>query len=99
LGRSDDGDLGAPTTYLDDVNGGAPSARRRAHHQRKEYRQWASWEAVPEIRERSPSALKTSMTAPLGGDVEDPGAPTINGKKCRWRTPWEAMPEIQERPP
>jgi hypothetical protein len=27
------------------------------------------------------------MVAPLGGGAEDPGAPTINAKKRRWRAP------------
>jgi hypothetical protein len=40
------------------------------------------------------------MVAPLGGaGTIDPGAPTINAKKCRWWTPWE-VPEllIRKRP-
>jgi hypothetical protein len=59
----------------------------------------ALWEAVPEIRERSPSTLKNIDGGPLGGGAGDPGAPTINAKKHRRRAPWEAMPKIQERPP
>jgi hypothetical protein len=31
---------------------------------------------MAEVRERPPPFLKTSMTGPLGGDAEDPGAPT-----------------------
>jgi hypothetical protein len=38
---------------------------------------------------------------PLGGvRAGDPGAPTINAKKCRWWAPWEVPErEIQEHPP
>jgi hypothetical protein len=37
------------------------------------------------------------MVAPLGGaGVRDPGAPTINAKKHRWRVPWE-VPELETR--
>jgi hypothetical protein len=41
------------------------------------------------------------MTAPLGGaEAGDPGAPTINARKRRRRTPWEVTElEIRERPP
>jgi hypothetical protein len=35
---------------------------------------------MPEIRVRSPSTRKTSTVGSLGGDAEDPGAPTINTK-------------------
>jgi hypothetical protein len=34
------------------------------------------------------------MVGPLGGGDGDPGAPTINAKKHRRRTPWEAVLEI-----
>jgi hypothetical protein len=52
-----------------------------------------------EIRERTPSTLRNYDGGPIGGGDGDPGAPTINAKKCRWRTPWEAVPEVQEHPP
>jgi hypothetical protein len=38
------------------------------------------WEVVLEVQERPPSTRKMLMMAPLGGDVRDPGAPTINAK-------------------
>jgi hypothetical protein len=41
-----------------------------------------------------------STTGPLGGArAEDPRAPTINAKKCRWRAPWEVLTEIWEHRP
>jgi hypothetical protein len=40
------------------------------------------------------------MMAPLTDVDKDPGAPTINVKKCQWRGPWEVPElEIQECPP
>jgi hypothetical protein len=39
------------------------------------------------------------MVGPLGGGIRDPGAPTINAKKCRWWAPWEVLKEIREHPP
>jgi hypothetical protein len=38
------------------------------------------WEAVPEIQKRSPSTLRNIDCGTLGGDDEDPGAPTINDR-------------------
>jgi hypothetical protein len=79
--------------------GGVAGRTRSAHHSTQRCRQWAPWEAVPEIRECPPLNSNTSMAAPLGGDVRDQGVPTINAKKCRrWGT-WEAVSEIRERPP
>jgi hypothetical protein len=43
------------------------------------------WEAVTEIREHPPSTQTNINGGPLGGGARDPGAPTINDKKCRWR--------------
>jgi hypothetical protein len=41
-----------------------------------------------EIRERPPSTLRNVNIAPLGGvGAGDPGVPTINAKKRRWRPP------------
>jgi hypothetical protein len=35
-----------------------------------------------------------------GARARDPGAPTINAKKRRWRAPWEVSElEIREHPP
>jgi hypothetical protein len=36
------------------------------------------------------------MTAPLGGDDGDLGAPTINTKKHRWQSPKEVVPEVSQ---
>jgi hypothetical protein len=58
------------------------------------------WEAMTEIWEHQPLTQETLIAGPLGGaEARDPGAPTINAKKHRWRGPWEAVPEIWERPP
>jgi hypothetical protein len=60
---------------------------KTAHHQRKKHRRRAPWEAVAEIQERPPSTQKMSMVGPLGGNVGDLGAPTINARKHQWWTP------------
>jgi hypothetical protein len=40
------------------------------------------------IRKRPPSTLRNIIGGPPGvAEAEDPGAPTINAKKCRWRAP------------
>jgi hypothetical protein len=75
------GDPRASTTYVEDVDGRTP--RRQcwrsgsAHHLCRSHRWRPPWEAVPEIWERPPPMSKTLMAGPLGGDVGDPGAPTI----------------------
>jgi hypothetical protein len=81
--RSDVGDLEAPTTYVEDVDGrpsgpmgggefSVPPMVRRCvvtcHGGPRE--------AIPEIREHPPSMSKTMMAGSLGGDVGDLGAPT-----------------------
>jgi hypothetical protein len=44
-------------------------------------RQWRpTWEAVPEVWERPPPMLKTSIAGPLAGAGGDLGVPTINAK-------------------
>jgi hypothetical protein len=96
--RGDAGDPGAPTINAKNVNGGPPGRQCRrsssAHHQRKKHRRWSLGEAMLEIWERPPSMQETSMVGPLGGDVGDAGAPTINtrnidggppGRRC-WRS-------------
>jgi hypothetical protein len=46
----------------------------------KKCRWWAPYAAVPEIQKRSPSTLRNIDCGTLGGDDEDPGAPTINDR-------------------
>jgi hypothetical protein len=65
---------------------------KSTHHKCKKRRRRDPWEVLPEIRERPPSMLKMSTAGPLGGGVEDPGAPPINAKDInggpsmkRWR--------------
>jgi hypothetical protein len=52
----------------------------------------APWEVMPKVWERPLPISKTSMAGPLGGDVGDPGALTIQrknvddkppGRRCR----------------
>jgi hypothetical protein len=77
-------DQGAPTINAKNVDGGPPKIWYRrsesGHQQRKKCQRWASWEVVPEIRERPPSTQKMLMVAPLGGSAGDLGALTINAK-------------------
>jgi hypothetical protein len=43
--------------------------------------------------------LKNVDGRPLGGDARDPGASTINAKKCQQWAPYEAVLEIWVLPP
>jgi hypothetical protein len=43
--------------------------------------------------------LEMSMAAPLAAADEDPGAPTINVKKCQCWAPQQVLTKIWERPP
>jgi hypothetical protein len=55
----------------------------------KKRRRWAPWE-VPEleIRECPSLTLRNIDDGPLGGiGAGDPGAHTVNAKKCQWRAP------------
>jgi hypothetical protein len=106
-----DGDPGAPTINVKNVNGSAmaPLGGARAgdpgasNINAKKHQWWAPWE-MPEldIREHPPSMLRDINGELPGGAWANgyPGVPTINIKKCRRWAPWE-VPEldIQECPP
>jgi hypothetical protein len=106
-----DGDLGAPTINVKNVNGSptAPLGGARAGDpgastiNAKKYQWWAPWEMSElDIREHPPSMLRDVNDGPPGGACANgyPGAPTIHVKKRRWWAPWEVPKlEIQERPP
>jgi hypothetical protein len=77
------GDDGGPvvlTTYLEGIDGGPLGGDARGLGAPTTYLEdndgGAPWEAMMEVRERSPPILKMSMVGPLGGDVRDPGVPT-----------------------
>jgi hypothetical protein len=69
----------APTTYVGDVDGGAPRRRYRrlesTHHLCWRRRWQAPWEALSETRECPPPISEMSMAGPIGGADEDTGAP------------------------
>jgi hypothetical protein len=51
------------------------------HHQRLETSMVDPLGGGAEIRERTPSTLKTSTVGPVGGDAGDSGVSTIKAKK------------------
>jgi hypothetical protein len=75
------GDDGGPvvlTTYLEGIDGGPLGGDARGLGAPTTYLEdndgGAPWEAMMEVRERSPPILKMLMVGPLGGDVRGPGA-------------------------
>jgi hypothetical protein len=75
-----DGDPGAPSTYVVDVDGWPPGRHCRrlgsTHHLCRRCLWWAPWVALSETRERPPPMSETSMVPPLGGIDGDPEVPT-----------------------
>jgi hypothetical protein len=66
-----DGDPGAPTTYVGDVDGGPPGRRcqrpESVYHLCWRHRWWATWEVLTETWERPPPMSDVLMVGPLGG--------------------------------
>jgi hypothetical protein len=88
---------------LENINNGPPGRCSRRIHERppptlENIYGGGSGRCCRKIRKHPPPTLENVDDGPLGSGAGDPGASTINAKKCQWRAPSEVLTETLRAP-